>query len=254
MGRTSIWRVVGLCGLIMVGLPASDLKSQEKYNLSYDFTPGKVILHRKYLEGTMRQPGGDRILHLQYLDKWEVAGGESGQTIFTVRQTGSQYKGTRFDLREFGLTPENEPIERRMDVSGRVDEVSHYQKGSRYHLNSLTFPGKPVAVGESWKYSPTITFTPFGRNVNIPVNIIYTLEKVLNYKGRPCAKIVVSGTYRYRSETGDLIVAGDINGKVYFDMREKLEVDYEFKEVRTERIASEKLERNLVIKTTSLKE
>ncbi len=254
MDRTPIRWLIGLCGIIVLCLPLIHLKSQEKYDLKYDFSAGKVLLQRKYLQGRIQQPGEDKVIHLQFMDKWEVASGGAGQSFFTIRQTGSQYQGTRPDLRELGLPPENETIEKRMDMLGRVDEVSHYQKGSRFHINCLTFPGRPVAVGESWKYSPTITFTPFGRTVSTTFNIIYTLEKVVNYKGRPCAKVAVSGSYKYRSENGDVIVAGEVQGKAFFDMRDKLEVDYEINEIRTERIVSENLERNMVIKITSLKE
>jgi hypothetical protein len=254
MIRSSSYRWIGILGLMGLVLVVSPLPAQQKYELKYDFAPGKTFSHRMYLQGSLQQPGEDKVLHLQFLEKWEVVSGDSGQSIYTIRQTGLQYQGTKIALREFGLPPENEPIEKRMDVLGRIDEVSHYQKGSRYHLNCLTFPGKPVAVGESWKYSPTLTFSPFGRTVNTPISIIYTLEKVLSYKGRPCAKISISGSYRNKSESGDVMVVGEISGRAYFDLKEKQEVDYELKEARTERLISENKQRSMAIKITSLKE
>ncbi|GEM_PF-1244365 len=254
MARVALSWLIGISGIIAaLSIFSGPLKCQEKYDLRYKFTPGKVFHYRKYLEGSLREPNESKVLHLQFLDQWEVTGGDGGEGIFTVKETGSEYQGTRLDLRELGLPAEGEPVERQMDVLGRVARVVHYQKGSRYYLNCLTFPGRPVAVGESWKYNPTLTFTPFGRTVNTPVNIIYTLEKTLKYKGIPCARINFSGSYRHHSETGDVVVGGEISGKAYFDLKEGLEVDYEVKEVRTQRLISERIEENLEVKITSLK-
>ena len=255
MSSIKIRRSIVAATIAVSVILAWPVSGQEKYNLRYEFEPGKSAIYHKFVEGVVRETSGDKVIHLQFLDNWEVASGDQGDGLFTVRQTGSEYqnKGAKFDFREYGLPAENEPIERLMDTLGRIESVSHYQKGSRYFINCLTFPGAPVAVGESWKYSPAVTFTPYGRTVSAPVNLIYTLENIIRYKGRICAKISVNGSYLYKNQAGDILLVGEITGRAYFDLENNIELDYEIKEVRSERSPTEKLQKNMMVKVTSLK-
>ena len=206
----------------LLGLISALGSGEEKYLLEYQ-PSSRVYIYHHYLQGKVESKGEANTVHLQFLRHWNLSESESEK--FLLREWGEKYQGTSFDLSQLGLPFPGERIERIIDRYGRVIKVMRYPEGHRYYLNLLVFPDHSVPVGKSWKYSYQIQFELFGRSVPGTCKILYTLDKVLKYKNKNCAKILIQARCQAGTQnTPQLDLA--YQGKAFFDLENKKEVDY----------------------------
>ena len=211
--------------LIGVFCPLAYAQKENRYQLEY--APSKeVYVYHHYLLGQIEEKGESQAIHLQFLHKWNLS--KAQENRYLLKEWGERYQGTSFDLSQLGLPCPGERVERIIDRWGRVDKVLRYPAGHRYYLNLLVFPDHPVPVGKSWEYPYKINFELFGRSIPGSCKIIYTLDKVLNYKKHFCAKILIEAKCQAGAENQPSI---DMfwKGKAFFAIDEKREIDYKLK-------------------------
>jgi len=195
---------------------------EENYLLEYQ-PSSQIYLYHHYLQGRLESKKEASTVHLQFLRHWQLS--ESGQKKLLLREWGEKYQGSSFDLSQLGLPLPGERIERIIDRYGRVVKVMRYPEGHRYYLNLLVFPDHPVPVGKSWKYSYQVQFELYGRSVPGTCEILYTLDKVLDYKNQKSAKILIQARCQAGEQSTPQLDLS-YQGKVFFDLTNKKEVDY----------------------------
>ena len=208
-----------LLALAAVGLVAA---KEPKYLLEYKYL-NKASIYHHYIEGTIERKGEVENIHVQFMRNSELKPESDNKLVLS--EWGEKYQGSRLDFSELGLPNPGEKIERVADKLGRVGTVLRYLQGHRYYLNWLVFPGHPIAVGDSWKYNYPLEFNALGKPVKTKCEINYTLDRVLAYKKRFCAKIIAQGTCA--GSTASAEVSYGFNSKIFFDIDQGREVDYQ---------------------------
>jgi len=186
---------------------------------------GKASIYNHYLEGSVLQNGESKNLHLQFTRNWQLK--KSKGDKYLLQEWGQKYQGSDFNLSEAGLPGPEERVEKIIDSLGRVEKVARYPAGHRYYLNLLVFPDHPVSAGNSWKYDYQINFDFAGKTVPTSCQAIYQLEKILVYRTNyRCAKILINGFCRSGPDQ-ELTIDYRFQGKVFFDLDQGREVDYQ---------------------------
>jgi len=237
-----------------VGSAAGFVQAQPKYDLLYRFEPGQQLKYHYYLVGKTVENGKAGPIRLQYYAREEVTDADAAAGLFTLVERAEKVQGAKFDAPSFGLVTGEEVIERQVDAQGRVKSVARYSPGSRYYLRWLVLPGNPVAKGDFWKYTTTLAFTIQGQALTAPCTIIYVLDKKTTYKGRPCVKIRLQGSYQAADDSGDRVVAGTITGWAFFDLERGAIKDLKIQETQNQKVKSEKWAKSVEYELTVLQE
>jgi len=196
--------------------------AQPRVSLEYGYLD-KVSSYHHYIEGSIEGSGVVDKAHLQFIRNSQLAG--FGQKKYVLREWGEKYQGSQMNLSEIGLPGPSEKVEKVVDKLGRVESVFRYSEGHRYYINWLVFPDHPVPVGNSWKYSYPLRFDVFGKTVKADCQMEYTLDKLMVYKKRRSAKIIIHGNCNAQDPTTELQYG--FEGKGFFDLSQGREIDYQ---------------------------
>jgi hypothetical protein len=233
---------------------SAPVRAGEKHDLRYHFAPGQQLKYRYYLVGKTIENGQTSPIRVQYQALEEVTAADPEAGLFTLAERAEKVRGTVFDAHGFGLLVAGEVIERQVDAQGRVKSAAGYAPGSRYYLRWLILPGNTVAVGDFWKFSGALAFTLRGQDLPTPCTILYSLDKITPYKGRPCAKIRLQGSYQAVSKSGDLVVLGTITGWAFFDLERGVIKDLKIQETQKQKVKSESWAKSVEYELTALQE
>jgi hypothetical protein len=193
-----------------------------RFSLEYNY-PDKLSAYHHYIEGSIEGAGRADKIHLQFVRDSQMKGFSPKKLL--LKEWGEKYQGSQMDLSELGLPGPSEKIERVIDKLGRVENVLKYSAGSRYYLNWLVFPDRPVSAGGIWKYSYPLNFEVFGKTLKAECQTDYALDKIMPYKKRRSAKIQLRGSCSGRE--GALEIQYGFEGKSFFDLDQHREIDYQ---------------------------
>jgi hypothetical protein len=192
------------------------------YLLEYKYLD-KTSAYHHYIQGSIERKGEVERVHLQLVRNAQFTA--SGEKQYLLKEWGEKYQGSQVDFSELGIPGPGERVEKVMDRLGRVGSVLRYMPGHRYYLNWVVFPDHPLAAGASWKYEYPLVFDVFEKAVRTKCEINYTLEKVMAYKKFFAAKILVQGACRGQDGAAEMQYGFD--GKLYFDIDQGREIDYQ---------------------------
>jgi len=204
---------------ILAGIALAQKESS--YNLSYQPHP-EVMIYRTYIQGGINRGENEEPVHIQFLLNRQLKKDEAGKYIYW--QWGEKYQGSPFDFTELDLPLPGQRVEKVMDKFGRVEKVSRYLPGHRYYLNLLVFPEHPLFPPTNWRYDYQLKLELGNNSVSASCQVIYRLEKILNYKDYNCAKIQVQGLCQ-GGKPEDKMLSYQFQGRSYFDLENGQEVD-----------------------------
>jgi len=196
-------------------------QKESGYQLVYQ-PHSKIMVYRTYIQGSINRGESEEPVHIQFLLNRQLKIDEAGRYIYW--QWGEKYQGSPFDFTELDLPLPGQRVEKVMDKLGRVEKVSRYLPGHRYYLNLLVFPEHPLSLPASWRYDYQLKFELADSSVPASCQIIYRLEKILNYKDYNCAKIQVQGLCQ-GGKPEDKMFSYQFQGRSYFDIENGQEVD-----------------------------
>lgn len=196
--------------------------SPARVSLNYGYLE-KISSYHHYIEGSIEGMGMVDKIHLQFIRNSQLTA--FSQNKYLLREWGEKYQGSQMNLPAIGLPGPAEKIEKVVDKPGRVESVFRYSEGNRYYINWLVFPDHPVPAGNSWNYSYPLNFDVFGKTVRAECKMEYTLDKLLVYKKRHSAKILVHGNCSAQDLTTELQYG--FEGKSFFDLIQNREIDYQ---------------------------
>jgi hypothetical protein len=196
--------------------------SPARVSLEYGY-PDKISGYHHYIEGAIEGGGVVDKIHLQFVRNSQFS--TFSQKKFLLREWGEKYQGSQMSLPEIGLPGPGDKVEKVIDRLGRVESVFRYSAGSRYYINWLVFTDHPMPVGSSWNYSYPLSFDVFGKTVKAECQMEYTLDKLLVYKKRHCAKILIHGNCSAQDPTTEFQYG--FEGRSFFDLSQGREIDYQ---------------------------
>ena len=242
----SLSRAILLLGLGLVTLAPS---SATKYELVYDYL-GKTSVYHQYLQGTIEGKAGPEKIHLQFLRNAQITALAGNK--YLLKEWGQKYQGSQINFSEFDLPGPGEQLERTVTKYGKVTSVMRYLKGHRYYFRWLVFPEKPIEPGKDWSYDYPINFDVFGKSVRSKCTVNYTLERVMNYKKHLSAKILAQGQCAGRQGPAQLHY--DFENKIFFDIDQGREVDYQINLTWTKSDSKKNLQESAKIEIYSILE
>jgi len=226
-----------------------------KYELSYDWEPGRRYEYSVYLLGQSADNEGSRELRARFTDVQEVMGRDEDSGLVSMVEASAGYEGTDMDLSAWGLPPPGGSIERRVDRYGRVASVTGFPKRHRYFLLPLVLPKQAVGEGDKWSLAQTVLLPSFETSLPVEVEIVYTFEdsnRNYKYRGALCAVIRLDANYRSQTDDGSCGIAGRFQGRIMFDLDKRKVVDYQLSEQRNEWDKRNNRTRSTSIQITSL--
>lgn len=242
------WILVSLLVILIAGI---SLAQNSEYELRFFLDSPRTIVYRYYIQGKLETSTELRNIHFQFLDHFEIKERLRNSKSYVVQEWGTRYQGTEFNFRALGLPVSGEKLERYMDQMGRVERVLHYPPGHPYYSLPVVFTSHTVRVGQIWKYGFSLSVDIAQRTLTLPCETYYSLDNVLLYKGRTCAKIIINGSCNSPKDS-QLKYSSSVNGKLFFDIEKGQIMDFQLTRKWFKQDAQTGLLENLEVEIYSL--